>query len=121
MKSKGRLEGEVQAGIMAYLNLRGDCFFWRQNNFAGAVGGDYIHAEKGVPDILCVKDGRLYGIEVKREIGGKVSSDQVRFGNNLVSAGGLYVVARSVPEVQLALGPVGPRIQKFKKERVIYR
>lgn len=120
-KPKGRLESEVQAGVLSYLAMRGDCFFWRQNNFAGAIGRDYIHAEKGVPDILCVKDGRLHGLEIKREIGGTVSADQERFGQNLVNAGGAYAVVRSIADVELALGPIGPRIQKAGPRRVIHR
>ena len=121
MKSRGRLESEVLAGVLAYLAMRGDCFFWRQGNFAGALPGGYMHAAKGVPDILCVKDGRLYGIEVKRELGGKVSGDQERFGQNLEAAGGKYVVTRGVDDAEKALGPIGPRIAKAGPRRTYPR
>lgn len=116
-----RKESEVQAGVLAYLAARGDCFYWRQNTFAGVVGGHYIQAERGVPDILCVKQGRLYGLEVKREIGGRVSIDQARFGQNLEAAGGVYVVAHGVDEVAAALGPVSTRIAKAGPRRVYPR
>ena len=115
---KGRSEAQVQAGILAYLQMRGDVFFWRQNTVGGlAQSGAFLHAEKGVPDILVVLRGRLHGLEVKREIGGKVSADQERFGNNLVAAGGVYAVVRNIDEVATALGPVGPKVVKFAPVR----
>lgn len=112
-----RKEAEVLAGILAYLAIRGDVFFWRQNNFAGAIGKDYIRAERGVSDILCVKQGLLYGIEAKREKGGRVSDEQQRWGSNLVASGGIYIVARSVADVENILGPIGPRIGLVKRKR----
>ncbi len=121
MKSKGKSEAEVMAGILSYLAIRGDCFFWRQGNFSGVLPGGFMHAEKGVPDIIVVKGGIFIGIEAKREFGGALSDDQERFGRNVMEAGGRYFVVRSVDEVEALLGPVGPRIQKHRKERVIHR
>lgn len=121
-KSKGRSEAEVVSGILAYLAIRGDVYFWRQNVFAGVLPGGYMHAEKGVSDILLIKQGRFHAIEAKREFGGKgESEDQKRFGANVIAAGGAYTVARSVDVVEKFLGPIGPRIQKFIVERVIHR
>ncbi len=68
-----------------------------------------------------MKDGRFHAIEVKREIGGTESEDQKRFGANVRAAGGAYAVVRSVEEVEAFLGPIGPRVQKVKHERVIHR
>lgn len=120
--SKGRLESEVVSGVLSYLELRGDVFFWRQNVFAGVVPGGYIHAEKGVSDILCVKMGRLHAFEAKREVGGVESEDQKRFGANVVAAGGVYAVVNSVDEVQKILGAIGPRIQISRRPpRIIHR
>lgn len=111
MKAKGRLESQVLSGILAYLEFRHDAFWWRQNTVGGqALSGAYLHAEKGVSDILCVKHGRFFGIEVKREFGGVQSEDQKRFQRNVESAGGTYVLASSVEDVDRALGLRGPRI-----------
>ena len=125
MSAKGRRESEVQAGIIAYLSTRNDVFWWRANTQAGiAPSGQFMRAGvKGQPDILCVQapTGRLYGIEVKREKGGKVSLDQQRWGTNLISHGGVYLVATCVEEVAGALGHPQVHIVKVGPTRVIPR
>jgi hypothetical protein len=103
-----RKESAVQAAILAYLGSRSDIMFWRNNTGAVRIADRFVQfGTKGAPDILCVQapTGRCVGVEVKREGGGSVSAAQRRWGEQLTSAGGLYVVARSVEEVRTALGP----------------
>lgn len=54
---------------------------------------------KGVSDIIAVIDGRFIGIEVKTKRG-RQSADQILFQKRLERAGGVYVVARCVEDVE---------------------
>lgn len=121
--SKGRRESEVQAGVTAYLNTRTDCYWWRQNTGAARFNDFFVRfGIKGASDFIGVQarlqsHGRMFAIETKREIGGELSEDQELFRDNIQRFGGLYVVARSVDEVQLALGEPQVRLTKVMKTR----
>jgi hypothetical protein len=52
----------------------------------------------GSPDIFALKDGKCYGIEVKRP-GGKQSEAQREFQERLTAAGGLYLLATSIDDL----------------------
>jgi len=122
-KPKGRKESVVLSGVLAYLSLRADCWCWRQGVSAGiARSGQFMRSGlRGTPDILCVKDGKMYGLEVKREIGGKVSKDQETWGAKLTAAGGIYAIVRSVTDVEQVLGGVGSKISGVLPSRVYPR
>jgi len=120
---KGRLERQVQTGVLAYLSIRKDIIFWRQN--VGAVKFDDFFVRfglRGAADIQGIQGptGRFFGIECKREIGGKVSQEQENWGQNVENAGGLYIVARSVEAVEKALGPEQVRVVKLATRKRIY-
>lgn len=123
MKAKGRRESEVSAGISAYLAMRGDIFWWRQNVSAGvSPSGRFMRSGlRGTPDFLVVKNGILYGLEVKREAGGVASDDQEIWGANLTAAGGVYAVVRSVEEAATVLGLIEPRIYLRTRKKVYPR
>ncbi len=123
------------AGIIDFLEFRKDLFFWRANTSAGkAQSGLFMRSgKKGQADIQGVqaialpgtpeKDwilGRFFGIEAKRERGGKVSLDQERWGQAVVNHGGLYIVARSVEEVEAALGREQAVIPKVAERVRVY-
>lgn len=142
-----RRESQVMAGVLAYLDTRNDLFYWRQNVAAGiASSGQFMRVGvRGVSDIIGLqarrKDpevwhsggsgswmvesnnpiGRFVAIEVKRERGGTQSDDQKRFQDNVEAHGGLYVLARSVEDVQKALGPERFHIVKQRRVRAIPR
>lgn len=122
--AKGRLESQVQAGVLAYLSIRNDIIFWRQNTGAVSYGpGMYVKfGLPGAADIQGIQgpSGRFVGIEVKREIGGRVSILQEAWGRAIESAGGLYVVARDVETVALALGPELARVTKVTAGHRVY-
>lgn len=120
-KPKGRRESEVQAGIMAYLDIRPDVWAWRVN-----VGGAFLHGffvkfgVKGAPDIhgLQAPEGRFFVVECKREKGGGLSEDQKRWRHNFIAAGGLYIgPARGVEIVEKGLGPIRARFRKLPMRR----
>ena len=100
------LEKDIQKQIADWLTLRG--IFWYRNN-TGAVAGEYKGRKRfirfgsaGAPDIVCVIKGCYIGIEVKRP-GGKQTPDQAAFQDQLILAGGNYVLAESLEDVKDAL------------------
>jgi len=99
-------ESGIQSAICDYLAYR-KVFFWRQNT-APAVnkskdGWSFRrmpkHSRRGVPDIIIVKEGRFIGLEVKR-LRTCQSPEQKAFEVDIVAAGGLYRVVRSIEDVQ---------------------
>lgn len=60
---------------------------------------------KGVPDIIGIMpdgSGRFLGIEVKAP-GGQQSAPQILFERRCGRAGGIYILAKSVEDVEKAL------------------
>ena len=60
----------------------------------------------GQPDIFAIIQGRFVGIEVKTVVG-RQSKDQKNWQRNCERAGGLYILARSVEDVEAALREAG--------------
>lgn len=103
------LERDIQAAICDYLALR-KVFFFRTNNipatFVDRNGARQFrrlgkYAKKGMSDIIALKPGIAYFIEVKKD-DGRLSEDQAEFGVQVTKAGHEYVVARSIEDVQRA-------------------
>lgn len=67
------------------------------------------YARNGVPDILCVIEGRLIGFEVKKK-GSYQTESQKLFESDLRASGGLYYVVRSLEELQLALEDINHKV-----------
>lgn len=85
-------EGEIKDAICKYLRtLAPDLWFYR------AQGGAYGHP--GVPDIVCCYRGRWVGLEVKTPTG-RVSGFQTQCREDVMSAGGVYEVVRSVDDAR---------------------
>jgi hypothetical protein len=57
---------------------------------------------RGGPDIVCVINGRYVGLEVKTP-SGKMNDNQAEFSRNLMKAGGLYFVVRSLDDAVRAI------------------
>jgi hypothetical protein len=102
-KSKER---EIQAAICEYLTLKG-YLFSRTNNapIYDTARKTFRklpkYARKGWPDICLITNGKFYGIEVKTDVG-RLSPEQKEFGSEIIRNGGMYVVARSIDDVQRA-------------------
>lgn len=103
------MESEVLRAICDYLALR-RVFFFRCNNipavYVDKAGQRQFrklpkYTMKGIPDIIAIRDGRFIGIEVKAEKG-RLSPHQVEFARQCLEAGGEYVVAKSIEDVQRA-------------------
>lgn len=97
-------EHAIQAAIQEYLLYRG-FWVWRQNSgmarIKGAGGKDRMIklGAVGMPDLMAVKKGKLYGFEIKRP-GKKTTDIQERTHQELRDHGALIMVARSIEDVK---------------------
>jgi hypothetical protein len=57
------------------------------------------YAINGAPDVICVKNGRFIGLEIKTRLG-RLSDSQRQFKERLEASGGLYFVVRSVEDAE---------------------
>jgi len=83
-------EKDIQGQIRDYLRWTGwFCFKIHQS----------LGSYKGVADLYAIKDGRNVWIEVKTKQG-KQSDYQKKFQEDIEAAGGTYVLARGVEDVE---------------------
>lgn len=99
------LEKEIQLTICKYLEYKRH-FFWRQNT-TPIFDKDHFrsmpkYSLNGVPDIILIKDGIFWGLEVKQPKG-KQSENQKLFEYKLKKAGGKYNIVTSLDDI-IALG-----------------
>ena len=93
-------EKATQAAILHYLSFR-KCLYWRQNSgaFTDTKGHFYrFSSVLGMPDVFVLKEGKLYGIEVK-DVKGRQNENQIQFQSDFEKNGGVYVLARSLDDV----------------------
>jgi hypothetical protein len=100
-------EAQIQHDILVAFGARPGIRLWRTNVGRAKMGPRWVQFNPpGLPDIngiLTVKGlGVAIGIEVKTEKGHQ-SEDQVAFQSTFNSLGALYVVARSVEDVEAAI------------------
>ncbi len=88
------LEKDLVSKIIKYLRGLDGCFCWKEH------GGMYGTA--GIPDIICCIGGRFVAFEVKTDKG-KTSKLQDIAIRNIVKAGGVAVVVRTVDEVKIII------------------
>ena len=103
-RPRGRPERAIQNAIIQHLRLRGALVAVTDAGAAyraGAFFGDAVPA--GWPDITGVlPDGRFIGVEVKSATG-RQSDAQKHMEQNIRRRNGLYVLARSVDDVENVL------------------
>ena len=109
-------EKEIQKTILDWLKWHKQIFCWRNNS--GAMVSEYKGKKRfmrfgaeGSPDIFAVKMvfpcpgngiigvGQIIGIEVKSPTG-KMSEAQEKFREEFQKVGGIYILARSVEDVE---------------------
>ena len=102
--AKNKPESRVLRACLDYLRLRGH-FVFRVNcgAFKTDRGGYFKSTDiPGVSDIIGIaKDGRGLAVECKSDKG-KLSELQKAFGEKYREAGGVFIVARSVEDLQEA-------------------
>lgn len=99
----------MQRQILDWLNLKG-IFAWRNNTGAmrARYGGKTRYVRFGAvgsPDIFALHKGKLYGIEVKGPKG-TLSDEQRAFAAAFERAGGLYIAAWGLNEVEWRIFPL---------------
>lgn len=95
-------ESDIQRAIIDLLAAR-RIFYWRNNSGAWKVENRFIRfGQPGSPDIFCLYKGKCYGIEVKNEKG-KQSDLQQAWEISFQFAGGIYILARKVEDVESIL------------------
>jgi hypothetical protein len=104
---KSVTEHDIQSTILDWLALH-RIFHYRQNTgkIIRSYGGKtrcIAFGAKGAPDIVAVIGGIYVGIEVKA-LGKEATKEQAAFGKNLTDAGGRYIVARCLEDVEHVLG-----------------
>ena len=92
--------------ILARLQQLPQSYFFRANTGAARVAGGRVvrFGEKGQADIIGVLCGRFVGVETKTK-SGRLSKDQQIWGERVITAGGVYIVAKSLDDVMSALLP----------------
>jgi len=100
-------EKDAQKSIIAWLTAK-KMFFYRQNTAAlpTEAGGFYRFGTPGAPDIVLICAGIYVGIECKSS-SGRQSPAQKDFQERLEKVGGVYILARSIDEVQKRLKDEG--------------
>lgn len=98
MKGIKTSEKDVQRAILDYLRITHQKF-WRHNSggFKNKDGHFFKFGESGSPDIFIVRQGKIYGVEVKGT-GGKQTDNQVEWQKDFEKAGGIYLLVHSVDE-----------------------
>ena len=90
-------ETEIQKEILDWLKNRG-FMCWRNSNMPTRGRRNLTFVPRGMPDIFVLVSGRLVGLEVKTS-GGRVSPEQLAFGDLLILHGGFYFVVRNLQGV----------------------
>lgn len=103
MTTPKQSEASIQRSILDYLAYR-NVFAWRQNSGAAMIQTKtgfrpIFFGAVGAPDVFAIKDGVIYGLEVKSATG-KQNENQKTFQQGFEKAGGKYFVVRSIEEVQ---------------------
>lgn len=105
---KKKLEKDIQREICDWLHSE-DYFFWRQNTTPifqhGDGGRDRFrampkYALKGLPDIMCLCDGRFIGMEVKVPDYWKRPDAQIEIQDKFQDNGGYYSIVTSLEEAK---------------------
>lgn len=82
-------ETQIKKDIRQYLQVK-RIFFWHNLQGLGCF--------RGLPDYMAIKDGKIYGIEIKGEKG-RLSKWQEEFFEEFLKRGGIAIVARSWMDV----------------------
>ncbi len=104
MPKKQTEESNILKTLCDYLAIK-NYVFWRQNNipiFDARFGGYRAmpkHCRKGVSDIILLKNGEAWFLEVKG-LKKKQSADQIEFQKLVEKGGAFYRVVRSIDDLQ---------------------
>jgi hypothetical protein len=110
--TKGKNESDIVREVGETLQKHG-VFFWRTNNipvFGKNNAGKMTFramprfSRKGVPDYICLVNGKFIGLEVKAP-NGKMRSEQDIFMRETFANGGHFAIVRSSEDALNAVRP----------------
>ncbi len=88
-------EAQVMAQVKSYLQATG----WYVMRIHQSLG-----STKGLPDLVCLRDGRTVYVECKSQrANAKLSKHQEAVRREIEAHGGLFILARSYEDVKKAL------------------
>lgn len=100
---QGLTEEAIHRALVQHLARRAapGVVWWHTPNgdirHKGAAGRlKALGTKAGMPDLLLLRDGQLYALEIKRETGGRLSDVQRQRLGELAAAGALTVEARGL-------------------------
>jgi hypothetical protein len=105
---KPLLEKDIQRMICEWLTEKA-FFFWRQNNIpvfgrnnAGVMTfrSQSKYTQKGLPDILVLLNGKLIGLEVKRDTKAVIRPEQIKTATDFRKNGAEYHFVYSLDDVK---------------------
>ena len=98
-------ESEIQAQVREYLRWSG----WFVVKIHQSMG-----SYKGIADLYAIRKARHVWIEIKRPKG-KLSEHQEKFKRDIEAAGGEYIVARDIADIEHLAGEKQMRIETKKR------
>ena len=82
-------EGKIKRKVVQVLKSHDVWYFFPASNGFGRAG---------IPDIVAIVDGLFVGIECKADPSKKPTKLQVKCGEDIVSAGGVWLLVRSADD-----------------------
>ncbi|GEM45893.1 VRR-NUC domain-containing protein [Deinococcus cellulosilyticus] len=94
---RSQKESELQSGIVSYLQGLG---WYVMQTFVGSKRGGSVWMHKGLPDLICIKDGQVLFLEVKRPSrDSQQTPEQKETQREIQQHGGICEVVRSIMDV----------------------
>lgn len=102
-------EANIQSAVLELLAIKekqGKLMYWRANNIppSGVKNGKQfyyktnVHAKKGIPDIIVIKDGFFIGLEIKDKA--RQSPEQKEFEKMIKANGGEYHIIHNIDQIK---------------------
>lgn len=96
-------EGRIKRKVVEVLKKHRVWYFFPASNGFGRAG---------IPDIIGIVDGRFFGIECKADPKKKPTALQVKCGEEIEAAGGIWLLVRSKEDADA----LGTMINKMRSE-----
>lgn len=106
MRKNNPLESDPKLAILKYLTKKGYlCWKHHKNTYNAKLGirTSDPYVPNGIADILLINKeqyGQLWGLEIKRPKGGRVSADQILMKKRFELNNARYEIVKSVDDVK---------------------
>lgn len=93
-------EKDVLKAVLDYLKIK-RIFHWRNNTGALKTENRFIRfGSVGSPDVFALRDGIIYGVEVKGT-NGTQSEGQAAWQEEFAANGGTYILVKSIDDLKI--------------------